>query len=259
MPKITIEARQAIVEMAKDPSRYSYWLERASNMTSIKQLYGAVEPRGSSEQRHIDEIASYVDTIDRIATPGEYIVEFFPWLRHLPTWMAPFKQEANALGRRHGLYFAGMIDQQEHKVTHKTSEFPESIARSYLKEPDKWDFAHLKLVWLLAGILGGAAGSYTTVMKSIILVALHYPEWQERIQSELDEVVGGDRLPTLDDSPNLPTLCAYIKETLRVRPVVAGGTKSGSQRMHSLTRDQDSLTLQPKTMSTMVTSSRKTR
>lgn len=46
-----------------------------------------------------------------------------------------------------------------------------------------------------------------------------YPNVQKRIQAEIDAVVGTQRLPTIIDRPNLPYLCAAIKETLRWKPV----------------------------------------
>lgn len=43
------------------------------------------------------------------------------------------------------------------------------------------------------------------------------------MQEEADDVVGKDRLPDFDDIPQLPTVRAVAKETLRWRPVTAGG------------------------------------
>lgn len=39
-----------------------------------------------------------------------------------------------------------------------------------------------------------------------------YPEVQKRAQDELDQVVGRDRLPTVEDEKNLPYCHAIIKE-----------------------------------------------
>ena len=44
---------------------------------------------------------------------------------------------------------------------------------------------------------------------------LLHPEVQKRAQEELDQAVGKDVLPSLDDRPNLPYLDAVIKETFR--------------------------------------------
>ena len=39
---------------------------------------------------------------------------------------------------------------------------------------------------------------------------IHHPEWLARCQKEIDEICNG-RMPTLNDSPNLPVLRACIK------------------------------------------------
>jgi len=43
---------------------------------------------------------------------------------------------------------------------------------------------------------------------------------QEKAQAEIDAVVGGGRLPTMDDRPLLPYLDAIFRETFRYSPVV---------------------------------------
>jgi cytochrome P450 len=55
-----------------------------------------------------------------------------------------------------------------------------------------------------------------------LLAMLYHPEWQRKIQKEIDEQCGG-RMPELTDTPNLPTLRACIKETMRWRPNVPTG------------------------------------
>jgi cytochrome P450 len=45
-----------------------------------------------------------------------------------------------------------------------------------------------------------------------------HPEFQNRAQAELDEVVGRSRPPNFSDAPNLPYIQALIKEVLRWRP-----------------------------------------
>lgn len=64
------------------------------------------------------------------------------------------------------------------------------------------------------------AGSDTTAstMQSFILFMLSHPAVYAKVRSEMDSVVGPDRMPIFDDEPNLPYLVACIKETLRKRP-----------------------------------------
>ncbi|KAJ9602579.1 hypothetical protein H2200_012772 [Cladophialophora chaetospira] len=210
LPKQTHEAQQMVVDLAREPSKYAYWLERAGVMTSIKQIYGIDVARGRAEEHHVHEITSYMGTIDRVATPGVYVVEFLPWLMNLPTWLAPFKREAKALVRQHWDYMASLVREKP----------TDSFAKRASEED--WGLTDREIVWVLSSIYGGASGTSATAMQSIILNLCLFPEWQQKLQQEIDKAIGG-RLPSFDDSPNLPTVRAVIKESMRWRPVLSGG------------------------------------
>jgi cytochrome P450 len=69
------------------------------------------------------------------------------------------------------------------------------------------------------------AGSGTTsaAMMSFILAMVLHPDWFRKLQKEVDDVCGPERMPYLDEMPQLPTVRAVVKEVLRWRPVTAGG------------------------------------
>lgn len=56
----------------------------------------------------------------------------------------------------------------------------------------------------------------STTLRWAIAYLVNYPECQRDIQSQLDDVVGRDRMPGLDDRPKLPLVLATIMETLRL-------------------------------------------
>ena len=56
----------------------------------------------------------------------------------------------------------------------------------------------------------------STTLSWAFAFLLNYPQIQAEIQKQIDEVVGENRLPQLEDSPNLPLVNAFIRETLRV-------------------------------------------
>ena len=61
------------------------------------------------------------------------------------------------------------------------------------------------------------------VLLTFMLAIVRYPSVQAKAQEELDRVVGHDRLPDFDDSPNLPYLNALIREVLRWHPAAPIG------------------------------------
>lgn len=60
------------------------------------------------------------------------------------------------------------------------------------------------------------------MMSWVLCMVLHPAEYQ-KLQEEIDNIVGCDRLPEFEDLPRLPRVRAVVKETLRWRPVSAGG------------------------------------
>ena len=56
----------------------------------------------------------------------------------------------------------------------------------------------------------------STTLRWIIAFLTNFPEIQSKIQQELDDVVGHDRLPRLDNRPNTPLLQASIMEVQRL-------------------------------------------
>lgn len=50
-----------------------------------------------------------------------------------------------------------------------------------------------------------------------------WPEVQKRAQEEIERVVGPDRLPVMEDYPNLPYVRCCVRETLRWMPTVIMG------------------------------------
>ena len=65
------------------------------------------------------------------------------------------------------------------------------------------------------------AGSETTAtsMRWVLLYMMYFPDVQDKIQRELDQVIGRDRMPGLKDRKNLPYLEATMAETLRITSI----------------------------------------
>ena len=60
-------------------------------------------------------------------------------------------------------------------------------------------------------------------MHTFVLAMTLFPETQKKAQEEIDAVIGKDRLPTMDDRPDLPYVNALHNEVLRWNPVAPLG------------------------------------
>lgn len=58
---------------------------------------------------------------------------------------------------------------------------------------------------------------------SFFALMMHNPDIQQRAQDEIDEVIGRDRLPSLEDRGRLPYVEAVISEVFRFHSVVPEG------------------------------------
>lgn len=99
------------------------------------------------------------------------------------------------------------------------------FTRSYLEQEAKNGFK-ISGDYEASSVLGMMAlvGVFTVAgpLYYFLLSMLYHPEWQRKCQAEIDEVCKG-AMPTISDMPNLPTLRACIKETMRWKPNVPTG------------------------------------
>ncbi len=220
------EAARLVCELAADPGKYEYLFERYSSIITLRILYDKKVPRGKEEIENVKTITSIVRTLERTAAPGAYLVDFIPLLKYLPSFLAPFKAEAEVLHQFEYSYFRKLVmdARESYGVTDEKRIKHRSIVHAFLEKPDSWNLSDFEIAYCLGTFLEGGSGTTSSAMQSYCLAMLHYPDWQKKVQKEMDEVVGTSRVPNFEDWPNLPTVRAAVKETLRWRPVVPGGS-----------------------------------
>lgn len=89
----------------------------------------------------------------------------------------------------------------------------------------------LQLKQILGDLFSAGMETIKSSLLWMIVFMLRNPEVKRRVQEELDSVVGRDRLPTIEDMPNLPYTETTIMETLRMSSIVPLATT------HSPTKD----------------------
>ena len=222
------ESSRLVRDLILEPHRYKVLFRRYASALILRLTYGAKIETG--EEEIVRLVYENQLNVERVSAPGKYLVDVVPLLMYLPTWMAPFKQEAAAHRKREVSLFSGLVDDVQKDV--ESGKAGPSFTRTWLENKQKFALSDLQGTYVLGGLYSAAASTTASLAMSWVLMMVLNPSWLAKVQEEVDRVVGPDRLPEFDDLPNLPTVRAVVKEVARMRPVTAGG--ESDRRFHSL-------------------------
>lgn len=91
-------------------------------------------------------------------------------------------------------------------------------------------FTELQLKQILGDLFSAGMETIKSSLLWMIVFMLRNPDVKRRVQVELDTVVGRDRLPNIDDMPQLPYTETTILETLRMSSIVPLATTHSPTR-----------------------------
>ncbi|KAF8994703.1 cytochrome P450 [Cyathus striatus] len=163
--------------------------------------------------------------------PGAFLVDTFPMLKYIPTWIpgANFKRKANEWHKA----ARGMVDipfeatkaaivyAKEGAISPSfVMKCLDDIANTEDKKIQEEDVKSVAGTLYQTGsdttdILYGLVQQTAVTLTCCILALLDYPDVVKKAQQEIDSVVLPGNFPEFSDEESLPYITAIIKETLR--------------------------------------------
>ncbi|XP_077999480.1 cytochrome P450 2U1-like [Glandiceps talaboti] len=150
-------------------------------------------------------------------------VNFFPWLKYMPC--GPIKEvfTNNEIMTR---YVKRVIN--EHQETINYDQLRDFID-TYLDEIRKQNnnatkedsFTEEYLFYLLIDLFFAGTETMSVTLRWAFLYMIVFPDIQSKVQAEIDEVVGKDRLPSLADRLHMPYTEATMLEIQRLANITA--------------------------------------
>ncbi|KIK65998.1 hypothetical protein GYMLUDRAFT_257899 [Collybiopsis luxurians FD-317 M1] len=181
---------------------------RSQNILIINDLQVATDLLQSRAHIYSDRDPSFKPDLWHF-----HILDRFPWLRYMPSWIP-------------GCTFKRITDQCLQGVR-EINAIPFDTAMNNLKsgigtsliaelatqnEGDQDEIDAIKVMGFSSSL--GKPGQ----IRSFLLAMVMHPDVQTKGQEEIDRVIGMDRLPTFEDRRSLPYVESIYREVMRLHP-----------------------------------------
>ncbi|KAF8960907.1 cytochrome P450 [Flammula alnicola] len=230
----SLESKLVLKQILDEPKDYDRHLQRFAASLAVSVTYGR-------RIKSVDEwvVKEQMDAVDS-PIPGKYLVESWPWLLKLPRSLQWFRREPEMRKQRDISFLMHLFNEVKEQM--QKSTIPDCLTSQCITNIKQLGMDEVELAYGVSSPFGAGIETTAGTTTTFIMAMLHYPDVQKRAQTELDAVIGQDRMPEYEDRENLPYLRALITklsgmkppalEPCRWRPVaILGGTP------HAVTTD----------------------
>ncbi|KAG1728980.1 cytochrome P450 [Suillus paluster] len=211
-------AKKTVLDILDDPENFKNHATTYAATTITKVAYGSTTPFSATDPRVI-EMHELMKLVVKLVRPDAYyLVEFIPWLKHLPWYGRELKQGFERSKRLHMGQLNRVKEQMQSNV-----EIGPSFMKYMLENRDVHGLTDPETAFLAGAFFGAGSDTTASAMCIVLLAAACFPEEQAKVQAELDVVIGRHRAPTFADQKSLTRLRAFISEALRWRPITPNG------------------------------------
>ncbi|KAF8510471.1 cytochrome P450 [Hysterangium stoloniferum] len=218
------ESRILIHNLISKPSELFDLVRHYSGSIILKVTYGYRTKENRDPFLLLAE--KVMAAFSEASQPGSWMVDIIPWLRYVPHWMpgATFQRKAVEWSRLHmdvieGPYIWAKAH-QESPILIKPNFTSTILSQHGETLTDDQDNL---LLWASASLFGGGADTTVAAISSFFLAMALHPGVQKTGQDEIDAVLGGKRLPEINDLDSLPYIKNIMHEVLRWNPVTPLG------------------------------------
>ncbi|XP_060063804.1 vitamin D(3) 25-hydroxylase-like [Ylistrum balloti] len=140
------------------------------------------------------------------------VLSKFPWLRRCCGFYGNLY--SNVIQQRESLFKSLVTDMKETLDKDNVKCYSHDMLSC--KETNGCDWlTDQHINGMLMDLINTSVLTTKSVMSGMIFMWLHLPDVQQKMRDEIDQVIGRERLPTIEDRKNLPYVQACIYELLR--------------------------------------------
>ncbi|KAI1502980.1 putative cytochrome P450 [Biscogniauxia marginata] len=231
-PYQVLENQQMIYDILNEPQNFTQHVRRYANSLTTTVTFGYRVP--TYEDPHFQELFKVFGDFVLLAQTGTAaLLDYMPALRILPAWILPQKRRAKAHHRPEKTLYRYHWDKAKANSMSSTSPNP-CFTVGLIQEQRKHGFDDDFASYITGTLLEAGSDTTANTLLGFLCAMLVFPEVQQRAKAELDQVVGANRMPLLEDEPHLQYIRGCVKESLRWMPTTILGAIP-----HALTQDDD--------------------
>ncbi|KAK7017743.1 cytochrome P450 [Favolaschia claudopus] len=174
----------------------------------------------SSDDRYLALANEAAHSFSLGIIPGAYLVDTFPSLKYIPSWMpgAGFKRKAKTWSKLSRQFLESPFAETKRQMDLGIA--PPSFSSEGLQALENADkkelyFKELHVKQSAAAVFVGGVDTTVSALNTFILAMILFPEVQKKAQAVIDSHTEGKVLPTFADEPSLPYITAVAKESMR--------------------------------------------
>ncbi|THU99211.1 cytochrome P450 [Dendrothele bispora CBS 962.96] len=203
------EATQLSYDLLANPEDFASSIRRYAISVMFSVLYGKRVPRFSSTSA--TEFYEMMEKWVNLLAPGAHPpVDMIPVLKFVPEGWARWKRICNEVRRLQKKLYFGLMGEVEGRM--QADQENGCFLETIIKRQDEWGLNREMISYLGGVMIEGGADTTSAFLQSLLLLLTAHPEVQQKAKRELDEVVGNERMPILDDIERLPYIQAIILE-----------------------------------------------
>ncbi|KAF5358672.1 hypothetical protein D9758_007666 [Tetrapyrgos nigripes] len=226
-PEVERLGRKFLQRLLDSPESVLDHCHHFTGSVVLSIAYGyEVQDTQHQEDPLVKIVTDAMDRFSRSSAPGAFLVNDIPFLLKfkplLPEWFPGMGWKR--LGRLWAKEYWDMVNVPFEAVKKQMLEgtAKESFVSRWLaKDLSEQQEVYLKMA--ASDMFAAGVDTTASVLYAFFLLMAMNPEIQKKAQEEIDNVIGQDRLPSLEDMKELPYAYAIWKEVIRFHPPAPNG------------------------------------
>ncbi|GAW26375.1 putative cytochrome P450 [Rosellinia necatrix] len=227
VPYQDLENRAMLMGLLEAPNEFIGHIRRYTTSLTTQMTFGYRTP--TSDDPNLIEMFENFERLSELAgTQVAALLDLFPVLRRLPDFLLPSRKLGREVHKRElALFMRHLLNAR--KQLHSGNAKP-CCCIDLLRFQKETGISDEIACYMSGSLLQAGSETTSTILVGFIEAMIMFPEVAKKAQAEIDRVCG-DRLPDLNDVPDLPYVRGCMKESLRWMPAAVLGVP------HSTTQD----------------------